>query len=321
MSDNPLYGQSFVTIQGLALDGVERIMHHAREMQTDVENRQRILRLPGSVMVRAFYEPSTRTATSFSVAMQRLGGHVTPIDGGMQYSSAIKGETFEDTMRTFSEMADVVVLRHPEVGAAARAVAVSRVPVINAGDGIGEHPTQALLDLYTIRRRLSAAPNPREDLVVTMLGDLKNGRTVHSLVRLLGLMYGKKLFLNLVSPDSLRMPEDVRRDAKRMGGHYNESTTLTNKFLRATDVLYVTRVQKERFETAEEYEAVQGSYIINRATLENSRGSLVLMHPFPRVNELSTDLDHDPRAAYFDQIHNGVYVRMALLDLILRPSA
>lgn len=319
MSENPLYRKSFISITELTPELVERIMGRAHDMETDVNNREAILRVPGRLMVRAFFEPSTRTAVSFGAAMARLGGQVISLDGGIQYSSAIKGETFEDTVRTLVETtADVIVLRHPDAGSAARAVAASQgIPIINAGDGVGEHPTQALLDLYTIRKRLP----PKDKFVVTMLGDLKHGRTVHSLVRLLGLMYGRSIHFNFVSPPSLRMPEDVCRESRRLSGQYMEEDALKDEYVRGSDVLYVTRVQKERFATPDEYETVRGAYAISRATLEGSRSSLVLMHPFPRVDELSTDLDNDPRSAYFEQIRNGVFVRMALLDLILRPSA
>jgi aspartate carbamoyltransferase len=257
-------------------------------------------RLGRRVCANLFYEPSTRTSSSFMAAMQRLGGSVIPIND-VNYSSVSKGETLEDTVRTLGQYADVVVLRHPEKGSAARAAKVSSVPIINAGDGIGEHPTQALLDLFTIQREQGKI----DGLTVTMLGDLKHGRTVHSLAKLLS---DFDVTLRAVAPKSLQLPEEYGRVE-----HFED----LEDALRDTDILYVTRVQKERFESPEEYEAVQGSYTITHDVAARMKPTASIMHPLPRVGEIHFDVDKDPRAAYFRQMQNGMFMRMALLAYVL----
>ena len=250
----------------------------------------------------------SRSSSSFTAAMERLGGSVIPISE-VRYSSVSKGESLPDTVRTLEAYADVIVLRHPEMGSAALAAKYARKPIINAGDGVGEHPTQALLDAFTIREELGHL----DGLTVTMLGDLKYGRTVHSLSRLLSLY---KVRLNYVSPDILTMPSDVVEElrAKRMEQH--ESNVL-DQVLPETDVLYVTRVQKERFEDPAVYEKVKGAYVIDPATMKSAKQHMIVMHPLPRVTEISMDFDEDPRAAYFRQMEYGLYVRMALLAMVL----
>jgi aspartate carbamoyltransferase len=240
--------------------------------------------------------------------MERLGGSVIPINE-VKYSSVAKGESLPDTIRSLECYSDVIVLRHPEVGASALAAQYARKPIINAGDGIGEHPTQALLDLFTILEEKGVV----DGITVTMLGDLKFGRTVHSLSRLLSL-YNVKL--NFVAPEILSMPEEIITELDKQGIPCQALTELEDA-LPETDVLYVTRVQKERFEKPEEYEKVKGTYIITPETLKKAKDDLVLMHPLPRVGEISMDLDDDPRAAYFRQMEYGMYVRMALLAMVL----
>jgi aspartate carbamoyltransferase catalytic subunit len=240
--------------------------------------------------------------------MERLGGSVIPINE-VHYSSVAKGESLPDTVRTLEAYSDVIVLRHPEIGSAALAARYARKPIINAGDGTGEHPTQALLDLFTIREELGRL----EGLTVTMLGDLKYGRTVHSLARLLAL-YGAKL--NYVAPDILRMPPPIIEELGRLGVQQHEFAEL-DPVLPDTDVLYVTRVQKERFEDAQEYESVRSAYSITPETMGQAKQQMVLMHPLPRVSEIAMDVDIDPRAAYFRQVEYGLYVRMALLAMLL----
>ncbi len=264
--------------------------------------------LKGKILANLFYEPSTRTSSSFTAAMERLGGSVIPINE-VRYSSVSKGESLPDTVRTLESYADVVVLRHPQKGAAALAAQYARKPVINAGDGAGEHPTQALLDLFTIREELGQV----DGLTITMLGDLKYGRTVHSLARLLSLY---DVRLNYVAPEILRMPREIIAELEAKGIPQAEHTTL-EAVLAETDVLYVTRVQKERFEAPAQYEAVKGSYVITPETMAQAKQRMILMHPFPRVGEISMDVDADPRAAYFRQMEYGLYVRMALLALVL----
>jgi aspartate carbamoyltransferase len=264
--------------------------------------------LKGKILANLFYEPSTRTSSSFTSAMERLGGSVIPINE-VRYSSVSKGESLPDTIRTLECYVDVIVLRHPEVGSAALAAAYARKPIINAGDGIGEHPTQALLDLFTIVEELGEV----DGLTVTMLGDLKYGRTVHSLARLLSLY---DIRINYVSPDILRMPPDVLADLHEKQTPQAEYESLDIP-LPDTDVLYVTRVQKERFSDPEAYEKAKGAYIITPATLTKAKDQMIVMHPLPRVNEISMDVDSDPRAAYFRQMEYGLYLRMALLAMVL----
>lgn len=239
--------------------------------------------------------------------MERLGGSVIPINNVI-YSSVAKGESLPDTVRTLECYADVIVLRHPETGSAAQAARYARKPVINAGDGIGEHPTQALLDIFTIREELEQI----DGLTVTMLGDLKYGRTVHSLARLLSLY---NVRLNYVSPEILRMPEDVI--AELPGTMSQAEYRELEPVLAETDVLYVTRVQKERFASEAEYEQVKGSYVIDVPLMKRAKEHMIVMHPLPRVGEISMDVDEDPRAAYFRQMEYGLYVRMALLAMVL----
>jgi aspartate carbamoyltransferase len=264
--------------------------------------------LKGKILANLFYEPSTRTSSSFTAAMERLGGSVIPINE-VKYSSVSKGESLADTVRTLECYTDVIVLRHPEVGSAAIAAKAATKPVINAGDGIGEHPTQALLDAFTIHEELGHL----DGLTVTLLGDLKHGRTVHSLARLLSLY---KVRLNYVSPDILRMPSTLIDELNARKIVQAEHTTL-DKVLPETDVLYVTRVQKERFTDEAVYESVKGAYVIDPKVMKVAKERMIVMHPLPRVGEISPDLDDDPRAAYFRQMEYGLYVRMALLAMVL----
>jgi aspartate carbamoyltransferase len=240
--------------------------------------------------------------------MERLGGSVIPINE-VRYSSVAKGESLPDTIRTLECYADVIVLRHPEVGASAMAAQYSRKPIINAGDGVGEHPTQALLDLFTIVSELGQV----DGLTVTMLGDLKYGRTVHSLARLLSLY---DVRINYISPEALRMPAEIIAELNEKGIPQEEFDTL-EPVISHSDVLYVTRVQKERFDDQSEYESVKGAYVITPQIMSQARDRMILMHPLPRVGEISMEVDSDPRAAYFRQMEYGLYVRMALLAMVL----
>lgn len=244
--------------------------------------------------------------------MMRLGGRVVQIESST--SSVAKGETLQDTIRCLECYADVSVLRSPVKGAAATAASVARRPVINAGDGTGEHPTQALLDIYTIHRELGGV----EGKTVTMIGDLKNGRTVHSLSRLLRLFPGVQL--NFVAPPELRMPADILAELTAAGVVCRESAALED-VIGASDVLYVTRVQKERFADAAEYERLKHAFIITPAVMARAKPVMALLHPLPRVGEITDEVDSDPRAAYFRQMENGMYVRMSLLAHILGKEA
>jgi aspartate carbamoyltransferase len=303
------YGKNILSVKQFSRNDLEYIFSVAHEMRTMVERVGTFDLLKGKILANLFYEPSTRTSSSFMAAMARLGGAVIPISE-VKYSSVAKGESLPDTVRTLGCYADVIVLRHPEVGSAALAAKHAGKPVINAGDGVGEHPTQALLDTFTIREELGRLDN----LTVTMLGDLKYGRTVHSLARLLTQFDGIKL--NYVSPDILRMPRDVMDEVAAKGLPQSEHTTL-EKVLPKTDVLYVTRVQKERFEDPEVYEKVKNAFVVNPKVMKLAKKDMIVLHPLPRVTEISLDFDDDPRAAYFHQMEFGLYVRMALLAMVL----
>jgi len=303
-----LYGQHILSVAQFARADLEYIFAVAEDMRTMVERVGTFDLLKGKILANLFYEPSTRTSSSFTAAMERLGGSVIPINE-VRYSSVAKGESLPDTVRTLECYADVIVLRHPETGSAAIAAQYARKPIINAGDGIGEHPTQALLDLFTLREELGTI----DGLTVTMLGDLKYGRTVHSLAKLLSLFNVK---VHYVSPDILRMPADLMAQLAEKGLPQAEHSTLDG-VLPETDVLYVTRVQKERFENLDEYESVKSAYIISPETMTRAKPKMALMHPLPRVGEISPGVDSDPRAAYFRQMEYGLYVRMALLAMVL----
>jgi aspartate carbamoyltransferase catalytic subunit len=270
---------------------------------------------PNSIMATLFYEPSTRTRFSFETAMHRLGGRVISTENAAEFSSVSKGETLEDTIRILNGYADVIVLRHYEVGSAARAAAVSRVPVINAGDGAGQHPTQALLDLYTIQREIGRL----DGLRIAMVGDLAQGRTVRSLAYLLGKFDGVRMWF--VAPPPLRMKSDILDHLRERGVDYEEESSL-EKVLPEVDVVYQTRIQKERFgDRIADYEQCRGLYVINQASLDLMRPGAIVMHPLPRVGEIAPEVDRDPRAAYFRQAQNGLFVRMALLTLVLDGPA
>ena len=267
--------------------------------------------LPGRVMATLFYEPSTRTRLSFESAMLRLGGQVVSTENARDFSSAIKGETLEDTVRIVGGYSDCIVLRHPEEGAAARAAAVSTVPVINAGDGRGEHPTQALLDLYTIRAELGRL----DGLRVVMAGDLANGRTVHSLIRLLSQYPG--LRVTLAGPEQLRLPTPAVQALRRSGAEVREAESLLEAVVDA-DVVYQTRIQAERLsEPLEESGRDAARFRVTKEVMAALPQGAVVMHPLPRVGEIDPEVDSDPRAAYFRQARNGVPVRMALLARVL----
>jgi aspartate carbamoyltransferase len=304
------YGKDIISVKQFGRSDLEYVFGVAHEMRGMVERIGTFDLLKGKILANLFYEPSTRTSSSFTAAMERLGGSVIPINE-VKYSSVSKGESLPDTIRTLECYADVIVLRHPETGSAAIAAKAARKPVINAGDGIGEHPTQALLDTFTIFEELAAGSV--DGMTVTMLGDLKYGRTVHSLARLLSLFNVK---INYVSPEILRMPREVMDEVGAKGIAQAEFTSLT-EVLPETDVLYVTRVQKERFEDPADYEKVKGAYVIDPDIMKAAKQNMIVMHPLPRVGEISVDFDEDPRAAYFRQMEYGLYVRMALLAMVL----
>lgn len=306
--NNGLYGQDIISVKQFNRQLLSYIMGVADEMRALVKRFGKANLLDGKILANLFYEPSTRTSASFQAAMLRLGGRVIAINE-VRYSSVTKGESLPDTVRTLESYCDVIVIRHPEIGSAAIAAKAARKPVINAGDGPGEHPTQALLDLYTISDELKRL----DGLKVAMLGDLKYGRTVHSLTRLLSL-YDTEFYF--VSPDILRMPEEILQELRQSGHKYHEFEDV-NDVIGEIDVLYVTRVQRERFDDPDEYERVKDYYVIDPDVMSRAKKDMILMHPLPRVYEIDMRVDDDPRAAYFRQMENGMYIRMALLAAVL----
>ena len=275
------------------------------------EDKARNLELPlrGRILATMFYEPSTRTRFSFEAAMQKLGGGVLTAENALDNSSASKGESIADMVRVVSGYADAIVLRHPQVGAAEMAAEASPVPVINAGDGAGEHPTQALIDVYTIRKELGRL----EDLNIALVGDLKNGRTIHSLLPFL--IKAPGISLTLISPPQLRLPGKYIRMLQEADTRFAETTRLAR--LQPADVVYVTRVQRERFASEAEYDLVKDSYRIDLHVADSLKTRSIILHALPRTTEISPEVDQDARAAYFRQARNGLYVRMALLKYLM----
>ncbi len=303
--------EHLVSVDQLTLEIITSLFARVDEMRSVAKNHGSQL-LSGYVLASLFYEPSTRTKMSFDTAMHRLGGRVVGTESAAQFSSAVKGETLQDTIRTICRYADAIVLRHPEIGSARLAASVATKPIINAGDGAGEHPTQALLDLYTIQSELGRI----DGTTVVMVGDLKYGRTVHSLARLLALYNVQLIF---VSPESLCIPQRIKDELGEKSLGFQEMESLDAAIGRA-DVLYMTRVQKERFTDQTDYLATRDRYILRKRELDLAREGMAILHPLPRVNEIHPEIDADPRAAYFRQVENGMLVRMALLDMILRSN-
>ena len=302
-------GWDILSVDQFDRERLDYVFGRAEEMREMVGRVYGVDLLKGRVLACLFYEPSTRTSASFIAAMERLGGSVIPITQGVQFSSVSKGETLADTIRTLEQYSDVIVLRHPEIGSARVAAEAASIPVINAGDGAGEHPTQALLDLFTIREEMGRI----DGLKVAMVGDLRFGRTVHSLTKLL---LHFDVSLRFVSPEILRMPLKIMNEVRDAGVNARETHDVADVIENA-DVLYVTRVQKERFSDLAQYDEVKDHYVITPELLERAKDKMIVMHPLPRVGEISTAVDADPRAAYFRQVQNGMYIRMALLAGVL----
>ncbi|GAA6035223.1 hypothetical protein JCM8097_006426 [Rhodosporidiobolus ruineniae] len=300
-----------LSVRAFSRDDLHTLYTVASEMRSLVERGIPIDVARGRVLSTIFYEPSTRTSASFEAAMARLGGSTVAVTPGT--SSVVKGESLADTVRTLGCYADVIALRHPAAGSAQEGAKYSPVPIINAGDGIGEHPTQAFLDIFTIREELGTV----NGLTITMVGDLKNGRTVHSLVKLLSLYSVSLIF---VAPPSLSMPESVKAEAEKAGIPVFETTSLAS-VIGKTDVLYVTRVQQERFADPAEYESVKTAYVVNNEVLAGAKENTIVLHPLPRNAELDPSVDLDTRrAAYVRQMRYGLFVRMALLALVLAQA-
>ena len=283
------------------MDLADRI-HDDPAAYKDVAARKRLATL--------FYEPSTRTRLSFEAAMLNLGGHVLGFPSET-VSSASKGESVADTIRVVSCYADIVAMRHPKEGAPFRASRYSRIPVINAGDGGHQHPTQTMTDLMTIRTRMGRLDN----LTIGLCGDLKFGRTVHSLIKTMARC--KNIRFVLISPEELRVPDYIIKDVLEANGIEYRETRSLEESMPELDILYMTRVQKERFFNEEDYIRLKNSYVLTREKMAQAKPTMAVLHPLPRVNEIALDVDDDPRAAYFEQVQNGVYVRMALIMTLL----
>tara|TARA_B100002052_G_scaffold295715_1_gene322734 strand:- start:45 stop:953 length:909 start_codon:yes stop_codon:yes gene_type:complete len=294
-----------VSISDLSKKQILSVLKRAKELVPVAKGKKKSKILDGKILATCFFEPSTRTRLSFETAMQRLGGTCIGF-ADPSATSHLKGETLVDGIRMVAGYADAVLLRHPHEGSARLASENSEVPLINGGDGAGQHPTQTLLDLFTINEEMGKM----EGLNVGMLGDLRYGRTVHSLSHALAKFNNK---LSFISPESLSMPSYVTDDLSCDWSSYNSIEDVLNDL----DILYVTRIQKERFPDLEEYKKVASAYIIDSDLLKNAKSGMRILHPLPRVTEISTDVDDTKHAAYFRQAFNGVPVRMALLEQLI----
>jgi len=296
-----------VAIDDFSVEEIRTVLELAKEMIPIAEGKEVNTDFEGKILATLFFEPSTRTRLSFEAAIKRMGGRCIGF-ARPGTSSAKKGETLADTIRVAAGYADMIVLRHPQEGAARLASNFSNVPVINAGDGAGHHPTQTLLDLFTIREEKGNI----SDNHIGIAGDLKYGRTVHSLTKALSMFEAEMTF---ISPPSLRMPEEITNMLERKGIEFHEVDQI-EETLEDIDLLYMTRIQRERFPSDEDYKEVARSYHLEKEMLENSKDDLKVMHPLPRVDEIKSDVDETPKARYFQQAANGVPTRMALLKLL-----
>lgn len=305
-----LKGKDILNAPQFSREELDVIMETAAYYEKKVKDGEVLKDMEGKVMASLFFEPSTRTRLSFETAMSRLGGSVITVaeSAKVQTSSTAKGETLYDAIKVVDLYADVIVVRSPQKGAADEAASAAENPVLNSGDGAGEHPTQALLDIYTILKERGDL----KGLTVTLLGDLKHGRTVHSLIHMLS-HYGCKIIL--VAPEKLRMPADIVASVEKLGVEVKQTDNLSEAAA-VSDVLYVTRIQKERFENEAEYDQVKDDFIVEGNLLKTAKEGIIIMHPLPRVNEITVDVDDYAGAAYFRQAGNGVPVRMALLALV-----
>ncbi|MDR3262163.1 MAG: aspartate carbamoyltransferase [Tannerella sp.] len=297
--------KSLVSIDQCTKEDILRMLENTKKFEA---HPNRML-LEGKVAATLFFEPSTRTRLSFETAVNRLGGRVVGFQDASTTSSS-KGETLKDTILMVSNYADVIIMRHYLEGAARYASEVTPVPVVNAGDGANQHPSQTLLDLYSIKKTQGRL----EDLTITMVGDLKYGRTVHSLI--VGMSHFNPAF-HFIAPEELRMPDEQKRFCELHGIRYEEHVAFTEEIINRTDILYMTRVQRERFTDLVEYERVKNVYILHNKMLENSRPNLRVLHPLPRVNEIAYDVDNNPKAYYIQQARNGLFTREAILCDVL----
>ena len=291
-----------------SVEEVDKLLALANDIAADPSNYRDVCRY--KKLATLFYEPSTRTRLSFEAAMLNLGGSVLGFSSA-DSSSASKGETVADTIRVVSCYADICAMRHPKEGAPLRASMYSKIPVINAGDGGHQHPTQTLTDLMTIKRRLGRL----NDFTIGLCGDLKFGRTVHSLIKSLSRYTGIRFIL--ISPEELKVPDYVIREVLQPKGLPYEEVSSLEEVMPQLDILYMTLVQKERFFNEEDYIRLKDSYILTEEKMKLAKEKMAVLHPLPRVNEIELSVDDDPRAAYFEQVQNGVYVRMALIMTLL----
>jgi carbamoyl-phosphate synthase/aspartate carbamoyltransferase/dihydroorotase len=327
--------QPIISVTQITPSGLNLLYETADSMRTLVKTKGGDSRLAHKVLATIFYEASTRTSCSFQVAMMRLGGQVMMVDASPSgNTSSKKGETVTDTVKCLQCYTDVTVMRHPTKGTVAAAILKEKLnkPLINAGDGTGEHPTQALLDLFTIVDELDLLgvnADKCDPIVIVLLGDLKHGRTVHSLAKLMARCQAeflkRPLILRYCSPTSLQMPSYIKDYVGQysMKDGFNiaqEEVGTIDEALQGAHVLYVTRVQKERFASEDDYLAVKGQYIIDEEVMNRAPAKMIVMHPLPRVDEISPVVDDDPRAAYFRQMENGLFVRMSILALVLGRS-
>ena len=307
-AETPLVGQSVITLDTLSISQIRDLLHKAAYIDA---NRKRVAHTcDGRVLATLFYEPSTRTRLSFETAMLRLGGQVIGF-AGAQLASVSKGESIADTLKTVSNYVDVVAIRHPKEGAALVASRAASVPVINAGDGGHMHPTQTLADLATLQSRFGRVT----DLTIGLCGDLKFGRTVHSLIKTMARC--ENIRFVLISPEELRVPDYIITDVLEANHIPYKETRSLEESMPELDILYMTRVQKERFFNEEDYVRLKNSYILTKEKMALAKPDMAVLHPLPRVNEITLDVDDDPRAAYFEQVQNAVYIRMALIMTLL----
>lgn len=306
-------GKNIISLDQFTLQDIKILFRFVPKMKTIAINARPSKIIAGKIIIILFFEPSSRTFASFSTAVKQLGGQTVEIHNPQQFSSVVKGETFEDTIKVFEAYSDGIIIRHPQAGMALNAANTARfVPIINAGDGIGEHPTQALLDLYTIYEKHKKLNN----LIGVMAGDMLNGRTIHSLIR--GLSLFKNNTLYLLSPKELKLSNNDYSNFSKRGIKLIEIQNVKD-MPRNADFWYWTRVQKERFSNLKEYEKVKSSFIVTEKLLKDyGNPKMILMHPLPRITEIERTVDDDPRAVYLkSQIRNGLYVRMALIALVL----
>ena len=300
-----MQSKSLVSIDDISRDEMLDLLARARYFEDNPNSKI----LDGKVVATLFFEPSTRTRLSFETAVNRLGGRVIGFSDANSTSTS-KGETLKDTIKMVANYVDLIVMRHHIEGAARYATEVTDVPIINAGDGANQHPSQTMLDLYSIYKTQGTLQN----LTITMVGDLKYGRTVHSL--LMALQYFNPTF-NFIAADELRMPVEYRNFCDEKGIKYTESSDFSSDIINSSDIIYMTRVQRERFSDILEYERVKDRYTLRNSMLDNSKPNLKILHPLPRVNEIDRDVDDNPKAYYFEQARNGLYARQAIITRAL----